>query len=199
MELEEMKTMWGEMSAEMDKQKKLTTQLITKMTQANYRGKVNNILMPETAGALVSFASFVYIALNFEKLNSLHLFICGIVAAAIMLVLPLLSLRAVFKMRSVNIGSNNFKQAIQQYAAGKKQFVFVQKLTFYLGALLLVAILPVMSKIMGNVDAFKTNSLWLMYAVMFIFFLFFAKWVYRSYAKSVNDAENLLKELSEES
>jgi len=194
-----MKTMWGEMSAEMDKQKKLTTQLITKMTQANYRGKVNNILMPETAGALVSFASFVYIALNFEKLNSLHLFICGIVAAAIMLVLPLLSLRAVFKMRSVNIGSNNFKQAIQQYAAGKKQFVFVQKLTFYLGALLLVAILPVMSKIMGNVDAFKTNSLWLMYAVMFIFFLFFAKWVYRSYAKSVNDAENLLKELSEES
>ena len=33
MELEEMKTLWGEMSMEIEKQKKLTDSLIIKMTQ----------------------------------------------------------------------------------------------------------------------------------------------------------------------
>ena len=56
MELEEMKTLWGEMSIEIEKQKKLTDSLIIKMTQADYRNKISKILIPESIGAIICFA-----------------------------------------------------------------------------------------------------------------------------------------------
>ena len=97
MELEEMKTLWGEMSIEIEKQKKLTDSLIIKMTQADYRNKISKILIPEAIGALVCFAGILFILINIQKLNNWYLLVCGITSALILFVLPLLSLKAVLR------------------------------------------------------------------------------------------------------
>ena len=84
-----------------------------------------------------------------------------------------------------------------EYSKGKIQFVFVQKLSFYLGSILMLAILPVMGQLIGGKDLFKETSLWIWYAIGFPFFYWFAKWVFKSYIKSTADAENILKELKD--
>jgi len=195
MELEEMRTLWQEMSAEIEKQKKLTDSLIIKMTQSDHRKKLDAILIPEIAGSLVCLASALYILINLQKLNTWYLLVCGIACLLVLFLLPALSIKAVYKMRSVNISANNYKQSLQQYSKGRMQFVFAQKLSFYLGAILLVAVLPVMSMLIGSKDPFMTNRLWMCYVIMFPFFYLFSRWVFKKYIKTIRDAENILKEL----
>jgi uncharacterized membrane protein required for colicin V production len=77
----------------------------------------------------------------------------------------------------------------------KKEFITVQKLGFVLGALLLVVILPVMGKLVGGKDLFASSWLWIWYSIGFIFFSFYARYVFRHYLKSVSEAEIILKEL----
>jgi hypothetical protein len=197
MQLEEMKTLWGEMSIEIEKQKKLTDSLIIRMTQADYRNKINKILIPEAISALVSFAGILFILINFQKLNTWYLLVCGLIVVLILSLLPILSIKAVWKIRSINISDNNYKQSLMEYSKGKMQFVFIQKLSFYMGAILMLVILPVMGKLISRMDFFKETSLWLSYAIAFPFFYWFAKWVFSCYIKSTVDAENILKELKD--
>lgn len=195
MELEEMKTLWGEMSAEIDKQKKLTDSLIIKMTRLNYRNKISKILVPELLGSLVCVGFFIYIMINIQKLNTWYLMAFGLTGAFILLILPVLSIRAIYTMKSVKISADNYKQSLFKYSKGKLQFVFVQKLSFYLGGILLVVILPVMGMLMKGKNLFHETKLWVWYLVAAPLFYIISRWVYKSYMKMTADAENILKEL----
>jgi hypothetical protein len=195
MELEQMKTRWAEMSLQLEKQKRLTDTLVVKMMRNEYSNKINKILIPEIIGDLVCVAGLVYLLANFEKLDTWYLIGCGIVSAVILLVLPLLSLDSIRKLKSVNIAGNNCKQTLEQYSRGKIRFIFAQKMSFYLGALLLVAFLPTMGRLMGKKDPFMATRLWMLYALIFPFFLFFSRWVFRSYMKATRAAETILKDL----
>src|ERR1700722_9783584 len=115
MELEEMKAQWQQMSAGMEKQKSLTDTLIIKMTRLNYRDKLNKIWIPEAIGALVCFAAILFILTGLQSLNTPYLLVCGIVSAVVLLVLPVLSLRAVHRMRSINVLGNNYRESLAQY------------------------------------------------------------------------------------
>jgi hypothetical protein len=195
MEIEEMKDLWEEMSKEIEKQKKITDSLIIKMIHRDYKNKIHKILIPEVVGTSVCFAAVLFIVVNFQKLNTWYLLACGIMSAFILIVLPMLSIRAIHSMRTVNISSNNYKQSLLEYSKGKMQLVFVQKLSFYLGAILIVVILPVMGQIIAGKNLFMTTSLWFLYVIAFPFFYAFAKWVFKSYRKSASEAEIVLKEL----
>ncbi len=195
MELEEMKAQWGEMSVEMEKQKKLTGSLIIKMTRVNYNNKLSKIFIPEAIGSAVGFGIVVFILINIRELNTWYLMVCGIVSALILVILPVLSIRSILKMRSVNISANNYKQSLLEYSKGKIRFVFAQKLTFYLGAILMLTSLPVMGALIAHKDVFKVASVWYWYVIAFPLFYWFAKWVFKSYIKMLAGAENILKEL----
>jgi hypothetical protein len=195
MEFEEMKSLWGEMSGKIEQQKKLTDSLIIKMTKADYKNKIMKIFIPELIGALVCFAAALYILLSFQKLDRWYLIVCGIVSVLILLLLPFLSFSATHKIRSVNILANNYKQSLLEYSKGKRQFVFVQKLSFYLGAVLFLTVLPVMGQLIAGKDLFIESRLWLWYAVGYTFFYGFSKWVFRKYTKATVEAEEILKEL----
>jgi hypothetical protein len=195
MELEEMKTLWGEMSSELERQKKLTDSLILQMTKSSYRNKLNKIWIPELIGTLISFAGVLFMLLHFQKLNTWYLLACGVISVLILVILPLLSLNAVYKMRSVNISANSYKQSLLEYSKGKIQFVFVQKLSFYLSFVLMLVMLPVMGQLVGGVDFFKETRIWLWYAVVFVSFYLLASRVFKYYIKTATNAENILKEL----
>lgn len=146
-------------------------------------------------GAFVCFAAVLFIMMNFQKLDTWYLLACGMVSSFILIVLPILSIRAIRNIRSVNISANNYKQSLLEYSKGKIQFVFVQKLSFYLGAILIVVILPVMGQLIAGKNMFMTSTLWFCYVIAFPFFYAFTKWVFKSYRKSALEAEIVLKEL----
>lgn len=195
MEFEEMKSLWDEMSGKIDAQKKLTDSLIIKMTKVNYKNKILKIFIPELIGSLICFADAAYILVGFQKLDKWYLMICGVVTVLVLVLLPILSLNAIHKIRSVNILDNNYRQSLQEYSKGKQQFIFVQKLNFYLGAVLLLTILPVMGQLIAGKDLFIESRLWLWYAVGYLFFYGVSKLVFRKYAKATVEAEEILKEL----
>ncbi len=195
MEFEEMKFLWEEMSVKMEQQKKLTDSLIIKMTKSDYKNKLMKIFIPEMIGSLICFANAIYILCSFQKLDKWYLVICGIISVLILLLLPVLSFNAIHKIRSVNILDNNYKQSLLEYSKGKRQFVFVQKLSFYLGAVLLLTGLPVMGRLIAGKDLFIESSLWLWYAIGYPFYYVISKWVFRKYVKLTEDAKDILKEL----
>jgi hypothetical protein len=195
MELDEMKYLWTEMSGNIENQKKLTESLIIKMTKMEYKNKLSKILIPELIGAFICFAGALFILLSIQKLNNWYLTACGIISVFILIFLPILSFHAIHKIRSLNIPDNNYKQSLQEYSKSKLHFVFVQKLSFYLGAVLLLTVLPVMAQLISGKDLFTETRLWLWYAIGYPFFYGFSRWVFRRYAKTTAEAEGILREL----
>jgi hypothetical protein len=195
MEIDEMKTLWDEMSMEIRKQKIFTESIIIEITQSNYKNKLSRILIPEIIGAFACLAGILFILVSFQKLDRWYLLGCGIVSILILFLLPVLSIKAIHNIRSVHISENNYKQSLLEYAKGKLQFVLVQKRSLYLGSILMLVILPVMGKLIGGTDFFKSTSVWYWYAIGFPFFYYFARWVFKSYNRTASDAENILKEL----
>ena len=195
MELDEMKSLWSEMSGSIENQKKLTESLIIKMTKMEYKNKLSKILIPEVIGAFICFAEALFVLLSLQKLNNWYLMVCGIISVFILFLLSILSFHSIHKIRSVNILDNNYKQSLLEYSKGKLQFVFIQKMSFYLGAVLFLTVLPVMARLIAGKDLFIETRLWLWYAVGYPFYYGFSRWVFRKYAKTTAEAEDILREL----
>ncbi len=196
MELDEMKTIWTELSEQVEKQKKLTNTLIMKMTQAQYKNKIRNILIPELLGAVICFAEALLIMVNYEKLDTWYFLAGGIVSVVLLFLLPILSIRSIMKMHTINITGNTYKETAEAYAEGRKQFYSVMRIGYYLGFLLLVVLVPVMAKIFDGANILSSSKIWIWTVpVGMVILFFFARWVYRYYKKNTIEAEQLLKEL----
>lgn len=196
MELDEMKTMWTEMSEKIDKQKHLTDKLIINMTQLQYKNKLQKISSLELVGTVICFAFAAMILINFNKYGSVYLKTCGIISAMILVVLPVLSLRAIFALSNLNIMTGNPREVLTSYARGKHRLLFVQKLSFILTLVLMITCLPVMVMIMGGKTTHVKPEVWLWFIpIGLTITILFARWVYGYYWKTVNKVEELLKEL----
>jgi hypothetical protein len=135
------------------------------MVQTNYGNKGNRILRAEVLGALVCVLGAGFILGNLKKLDNWYLLDCGIVSILGSVLLPILSIGSVRKMLSIK--SSSFFS-----------------LYFCLGAVLMLAVLPVMGKLIGGADLFKTTRLWFIYAIGFPYFYYFARRVANCYRKA---------------
>jgi len=200
MELEELQAVWSEMSDQLEQQKKLTNEIIIKMTQQDYRNKLNKIVLPETLGAVVSFVAAALILFNFNTLDTWPLRVCGIITLAIILILPIFSIRYLKKMQSLDIANNNYKQTVADFAKNKKQYEKLLKLSVYLGFGLMIIIMPVTSKLFNGEDMFRETMSW--FWVWFLplgmlFYYFFTRRVIRCYNNNIRQAETILEELEQ--
>ncbi len=93
MDIEELQTTWTQMSEELEKQKKLTNEIILKMTQQEYKSRLDKVTIPEKLGTLVSYAAAIFILFNFNALDTVLLKTCGFITLVIIIVLPYLSLK----------------------------------------------------------------------------------------------------------
>lgn len=196
MDLEEIQTIWSEMSDQLEQQKKLTNELIMKMTQDRYSNKFDKITFYETIGAVICFLAAIYFLVNIHKLDTWYLLACGIFTVAFLIVLPIITLGLLGKIKRMNIVKNSFKETIVGYTKAKNQLLLMQRVGIYLSFVLMFTCLPVFSKIMNNKDLFLQSKIWLIYLpLMAIFLFFFARWGYKCYKNITNSAENILKEL----
>ena len=196
MEIEELQSVWSEMSDQLEKQKKLTNELIMEMTQDRYRNKFDKITFYETIGAVICFAMAIYLLVNINKLDTWYLLSCGIFTIAFLIILPIITLGLLGKIKRINILKNSFKETIVGYTKARNQLLLMQRIGIYLSFILVFTCLPVFSKIMKNKDLFLHTRAWLIYLpIMAIFLFFFTRWGYKCYKNITNSAENILKQL----
>jgi len=194
-----MKTLWTEMSAKLEGQKKLTDKMIMMMTQERYQRKLSKIRTPELISTVVCFIIVVLILFSLNKFETPYLLACAITSATILSVLPVLSVWAIRQVSRVDIRAGNYKDVLVEYARAKRRLLSVQKLSFYLSFVLLVVALPVAVRMTGGKTTHIESGTWLWYVPLgFLFFTVFARWVYRGYVKITIQLENLLREIEEQ-
>lgn len=201
MELEEMQSVWSELSDQLEKQKKLTDKMIIMMTQEKYRKKINKVAYPETIGAIICYSAVAVILFNIQKLDTWYNLLAGVLCVLILIILPMVSLKFLYGIRNIDIANNSFKETLLNYAKRKKRFQKSMKWSYYLGFILMFAIMPVTAKIVNDKDIFLgVNSTWTLVTAIplaILFFIVFSKWTMKWYSKNVNSAESLIKDLEE--
>lgn len=196
MELQELQTLWSQVSRELEDQKKLTNDIILKMTQERYSNRFGKLTTYETIGAIICFAAAFYVLFNFEKLEIWYLQLCGIFTCLFLIILPILTLRSLRRIKQMKVAESSFKETILQFTKAKNQLLLLQQVGIYLSFLLLFTTLPVASKLLKNKDLFLETGIWYVYLpIMGIFLLFFARWGYGCYKNITSSAESILNEL----
>ncbi|NNL01855.1 MAG: hypothetical protein HKP39_06230 [Eudoraea sp.] len=196
MELQELQTLWSQMSRELADQKKLTNDIIMKMTQEKYVNKFGKIAVYETIGAVICFAAALYVLFNFGKLEVWYLQLCGIFTLLFLIILPILTLRSLRRIKEINVVENSFVDTIVQFTKAKNQLLLLQRVGIYLSFLLMFTTLPVASKLLKNKDLFLETDIWYVYLpIMGIFLFFFTRWGYGCYKNITSSAESILSEL----
>jgi glucan phosphoethanolaminetransferase (alkaline phosphatase superfamily) len=196
MELDKLKFDWDKMTKEMEEQKVLTDRMILEITNQKYKDKLGGISLSEGIGTLVCLVMAVIIFFQLDSLDTWYLMLCGIFCIFFCVLLPALSLMSIHKMRKIDVTCMAYKEVIEHYAKGRTFFVKVQKAGFYLGFLFAMAILPALMKIFKDKDLFEQfqNYFWYI-PLLFVFHIFFSRFVFKKYRSITNSAKQLLEEL----
>lgn len=196
MDLEEIQSVWSEMSDQLEQQKKLTDKIILDMTQERYTKKFKTISTIETFGAVICFIAAGYMLFNFQKLDIWYLQICGAFSIAFLIGLPLVTLRSLRNIQKINITNKSIKDTLVTYSKAKNKVLAIQRLGIFLCFVFMMTCLPVFSMLMKGKDIFQQGTFPIWYVViMGIFIAFFARWGYGCYKKITQSAEEMLKEL----
>ena len=196
MELDALKNDWANMNSQPTAQQHLSTKTIDQITRTKYSSRMKRIALPELAGMAVCIAAIIYIGMNFYRLDTAFMKGAGIVAQLTLVALCFIS---VLSLRQVNITrevSKPYAETLKAFAVGKLRFYRYQKINMVLSYLLLVTVIFILSKIVGGKDLSHNNYFRLMgFSVGYIFLSFFSRWVFKKYKRTLQQAEELLKEV----
>ena len=200
MELQEMQTAWTQMSQELEKQKTLTNDLIMKMTQQRYRNKINILSKYEGLGALICFLSAMLLIPQLQKMNTWYLMVSAIFTLAYLIILPISVLYSIYKLKTINVLKNSYRELLVTYTKRKKRFLQIQQVGIVFNFIFITISLPVVLKVFKNKDLFIDDSnilLWYV-PIMSVFLLLFSRWGYGKYKRVVTSANFILEELNNE-
>lgn len=198
MELEELQSAWTQLSDELNHQKKLTNKIILDMTKQKYQNKFTTITKYETLGALVCFAIAFFVILNFGKLDTWYLQVCGILTLLFLIVLPVMVLTTLKTIKNIDILNGSYKDNLKFYLKTKNRLLKLQQVGIAIGFVGLFFIVPVTSKIISNKNVFLTSlktEQYVIFAITMIAMVFFCKWAYNGYLKVTRSAQELLQDL----
>ena len=198
MELQEMQSLWKEMSEKVERQKVLTDKLIIDMTQERYTNRFKKVLTYESLGAAICFAAAIFLVFNLGKLDTWYLLASGIISLILFLLMPVLVLRSIGNIKNLDIAKNTYKETLIGFYKFKNQLLFTQRLSIYLSVILALVALPVTLKIINNKNVFAmehTIKLWVFIPITFVFLFLYSRWAYRNYKSIANSAEKILVEL----
>ncbi|MEO8516899.1 MAG: hypothetical protein ABI426_09145 [Flavobacterium sp.] len=192
MELDNLKNSW----ATTNNQAKIDTTVIDQITQSKYNSKVNKIVYPEIIGALICLFSAIYIAFQFDKLDTSLMKGTGILAMTLLVMLPIISLKSVLQFNRMGDVNKPYAETLKDFSLQKIRFYKLQKINVILCYLLLVTIIVLFSKLFGKNDITESKLFWIFsFSFGYLFLLFYSKWVAKYYSTSLKQTEDLLKEL----
>lgn len=198
MELEEMKSLWEELSHKVEQQEKIQKKVLMQLTQNNYRKRLNAIRIPEMLGSIICLAYAAYFILNFSKLTVLINQIFAAFDILFLVTLPIASLLAIRNLNKLDIIQAPTAQVMEKFLKRKIQFLNVQKFGLIFSGIFLISALPPLAEMAGKTDIIQQTYFWLTYVpagLLFIFF--FGRWGIKKYQKVIKDSEEMIQGLED--
>jgi len=195
MELDDLKTTWQNQSNSA-LQNSLTTLIINKMTQEKYHSKIKKITYPEIIGSSICVIAAGFIALNFNKLDTIILQAVGVASIIIQLIISTLGILSLQQLNIKKDLNKPYAETLKIFATQKLAFYKLQKINIILCYLLMITIIILLPKLFGGKDITEYKYFWL-YAFVtgYVFLFWFSKFVTKSYRKTLQQTQELLMEL----
>jgi len=196
MELDDLKNSWHDLNSQLQKRPSFSTEMIDQITRKKYYTTIKQIAYPEIAGVIICLISVIFLILNFSKLDTPFLEGTGILSALLLLTLPVLSLTSLWQLKLTGDVDKPYTETLRKFAIQKIRFYKLQRFNITLSYLLLVTILILMSKLFGGKDISDNKYFWILsFPIGYLFLSFYSKWVWKYYKKTLQQSEELLKEL----
>ncbi len=197
MELEEMKSLWEDLSGKVENQKKIKKEELMKMTKKKYQNRLSTIYLPEILGSVICFAYAGFFIFQFGKLELSINQVLAVFNTAMMIILPIISLWTLARLNSLKINDESPSLLVEQFKKEKTFFWKFQRFNLILSGLFAVSILPPLAELFGKRDMILQSSFWLVYVpVGLIFIYIFGRFTFRKYSKSLHDAQELIEGIS---
>lgn len=147
MELENLKSAWLEMSRELEKQKKITEEIILKMMNENSKSRLGALISFEILGLIISAALVVCILANFSRLDNWLSITGGLGTLLILLAGVIMSGIFLEKAKKIDVVENGLKQTLVDVCALRRTQYISKWANASLGILLPFFLLPVLASL----------------------------------------------------
>ena len=195
MDLDEMKTAWTDLSIELDAQKRLTREVILKMTQEKSNSRLGRIVVAESIGITTTIAAIIYLLFNVHKLTH-WTSIVGFVGLLGVLILGIsFGLRIISKARKINVLDNTYAEVIRHFDEFRALLRQYKKFSIWISILSTLFVVPVMTEILlgKNVQEMENLGEGLLAAFILIPLVLYG--FIRFYASNVSAVKRALKDI----
>lgn len=196
MELEEMKSLWSDLSVQVEKQDKIQKELLMEITKQKFRNRLNSVRIPEVLGSLVCIGYAMYFLSRFGDFELWYNQVFALVTIFIMIVLPTLSLSAIKGMRNLRIDSESPAAMLEKFTKNKIRFWKVQRYGMIFGGIVMITILPPMAELSGSDEMISNPTFWMIYIPAgFLFMYLFSRYALKKYKGVIDSSEKMLQEV----
>ena len=196
MELDDLKNTWNEMSNQAKEKQNLNLKTFDIMGKKKFNSNLKKILLPEILGSLVSIAAAVFTGFNFYRFGTVAFQLAGVLAILLLVLLPIISLVSIQQLYKAGDMGKSYADTLKEFTLQKIKFCKLQKINITLSYLLLVTVILLSTKLFGTNHITESKYFFIFsYSFGFIFLMFFAKWVFKGYNKTIKETEKLLNEL----
>ena len=142
MDLDEMKLAWSDMTVQMEQQKKLTDDIILKMTQEKSTSRLGRIIALESFGLLVTFIALVYVILNFDKLGDWLEITGGFGTIAIMVLGIGFGINIILKAKRIDLAKHDLTTTINYFKRFKATLGLYKRLSIAINIIAPLFVFP---------------------------------------------------------
>lgn len=194
MELEEMKSLWEDLSGKVENQEKIKKEELMKMTKKNYQNRLFSIYFPEILGSVVCFGYAGYFIFQIGKLELPINQVLAVFNTVMMITLPTISLWTLARLNSLKITDESPSLLVEKFKKEKTFFWKFQQFNLMLSGLFVVSILPPLAELLGKKDLILEPIFWMVYVPLGLLSVYiFGRITIRKYYKSLQEAQQLIE------
>ena len=193
-----MKAVWAEMSEQLDKQEKMTKEIIIKMAHEKSTSRLNRIMMMESIGVVFAAFLLLYLLFNFQKLGNWLNIMGGIGSALILFLSIVMGCLIVQKANRIDVINNSYSEALEHFMELKKLLRSYKKMSILINVVFPFFLLPVVFTLMLDKDlltdfsAFGRSLLLCFVLTPIVLYL-----IIKYYARNVSQVKDAFKDLED--
>jgi hypothetical protein len=197
MELDEMKTLWEDLSGKVENLEKINKERLMKMTEKKYQNSLASIYLPEILGSVICFAYAGFFVFQIGKLELPVNQILAVFNTAIMIILPVISLLSLARLNNLKITEESPSLLVEKFQKEKFFFWKFQRFNMMFSGLFAISILPPLAELFGKKDLILQPNFWLVYVPVGLVCIYvFGRFTVKKYNKSLKNAQDLIEGIS---
>ncbi|HSF54926.1 MAG TPA: hypothetical protein VLA71_14320 [Algoriphagus sp.] len=194
MELDEMKTLWEDLSGKVENLEKIKKEELMKMTEKKYQNRLSSIYLPEILGSVICFVYAGFFVFQIGKLELPINQILAVFNTTIMVILPIISLWSLARLNGLKITDESPSVLVEKFKKEKTFFWKFQRFNLMLSGLFAISILPPLAELFGKKDLILQPTFWLVYVPVGLICIYvFGRLTFRKYDRSLKEAQQLIE------